>query len=86
MEATVIFATVFVILGTVLLFSRRRETVERTYYRIEYFRGVIGATALILISWTFLRSGSIHLILTALALIVFATVYVLVERPHRTIV
>jgi len=86
MEASVIFATVFAVLLTLVLFSRRRETVEKTYHRIEYFRGVIGAIALITISWTFLRSGSIHLILTAIALIVFATVYVLVERPHRTLV
>jgi len=86
MEASVIFGTLFAILLTIVLFSRRREAVERTYYRIEYFRGIIGAIALTTLSWTFLRSGSLYLVLIAIGLIVFATVYVLVERPHRTLV
>jgi len=86
MNATVIFAVLFVVLGTIVVFSRRRERVERTYYAIEYFRGVIGAIAIITVSWTFLRSGSTYLIAIALGLIMFATVYVLVEQPHKTLV
>lgn len=86
MNAGIIFAVVFTVLATIALVSRRRERVERTYYAIEYFRGVIGALALITISWTFLRSGSTYLIAVALGLIVFATVYVLIEKPHKTLV
>ncbi|MFC6720904.1 hypothetical protein ACFQGT_00460 [Natrialbaceae archaeon GCM10025810] len=86
MDAGIIFAVTFAVLGTVALYSRRGDQIERTYHTIEYFRGVIGATALVLISWTFLRSGSMYLFVVAIGLIVFATVYVLVEQPHRNLV
>lgn len=83
MDATIVLPVVATILVTILVVWRYRETVESAYSTFEYLRKTIGAILIVLVAWTFLRSGSLLLFTFALGLIVFATIWFLIEQPHR---
>ena len=86
MDAGIIFPVVATILLTLLVIHRHRSGVERAYNGFEYFRKLIAAILVVLVAWTFLRSGSQLLFLVALLLIVFATTWFAIEQPHKTVV
>lgn len=86
MDATILFPVVATILVTLLVIWKYREPVERAYNTFEYLRKLIGAILLVLVAWTFIRSGSVYLFIIALALIVFATTWFAIEQPHRNTV
>ena len=86
MDAGLVFPVVATILVTLLVVYRYGETVERCYNTFDYFRRVIGGILVVLIAFTFLRSGSTMLFLVALGLIAFATIWFAVERPHEEVV
>lgn len=71
---------------TIAFTSWKRDRAERVYTRSEQARKAGGAVILVLIAWTFLRSGNPFLIAAALAAVALATVYVVVEQPHETLV
>ena len=86
MDAGLVFPVVATILITLLVVYRYGETVESAYNTFDYCRRVIGGILVVLIAFTFLRSGSTMLFLVALGLIAFATIWFAVERPHEEVV
>lgn len=86
MDATLVFPVLVVILLTLAVFWRHGDSVESAYNTFDYLRRLVGAILVILVAWTFLRSGNSYLFLIALVLIVFATVWFLVERPDKDLV
>ena len=86
MDAGLVFPVVATILLSLLIVHRHGETVESAYNTFDYCRKVVGAILLVLIAFTFLRSGSTMLFLIALGLIAFATIWFAVERPDQDVV
>lgn len=86
MDAGLVFPVVATILVTLLVIYRYGETVESAYGTFEYIRKFVGAILVILVAFTFLRSGSGWLFAIALGLIAFATIWFAVERPDQDIV
>lgn len=83
LEAALVITVVF---GTAALAHYRRSKVESAWDTFDRWRTVIGGLVLIGISWTFLRSGHPELIAVALVAISLATVWFMVEKPHKTLV
>lgn len=82
-EAALVVTVVF---GTAAVVHYRRQTAESVYDTFDRWRTLIGGVVLIAIAWTFLRSGHPELIFIALVAIALATVWVMVEKPHETLV
>ncbi|MFP8891838.1 hypothetical protein ACLI4U_19010 (plasmid) [Natrialbaceae archaeon A-CW2] len=85
-DATLVFPVLAVVLLTLVVWWRHDDRVESAYNTFDYLRRLVGAILVILVAWTFLRSGNSYLFGLALVLIVFATVWFLVERPDRDLV
>lgn len=86
MDAGIVFPVVAVVLLTLLVIWRYGESVESAYNTFEYFRKLIGAILIALVTLTFLRSGNTYLFFVALILVVFVTVWFAVERPDQDLV
>ncbi|MFD1526037.1 MULTISPECIES: hypothetical protein [Halobacteriales] len=86
MDAGFIFPAVATVLLTLLVVYRHGEAVESAYNTFDFLRRVVGAILIVLIAFTFLRSGSTMLFLIALGLIAFATIWFAVERPDKALV
>lgn len=82
--ALALIATVVAL--TWLVVATRRERVESWYERGDTWRKLLTAAAIALVAWTFVRSGDPVLIAFALGGIALATVYVIIEQPHKTVV
>ena len=77
---------VAVVFGTAAVVHMKPSLAEGFWDTFERWRKLIGGVVLIAIAWTFLRSGQPVLILIALVSIALATVFILVEKPHETLV
>ena len=86
MQADLILPVVATILVTLLVVYKRHEQVESAYNTFDYFRRFIGAILVILVAFTFLRSGNTYLFAMALFLIAFATIWFAIERPDKSLV
>lgn len=86
MDAGLIFPVVATILLTVFVIYQWGDTVETAYNTFDYFRRLIGAILVVLIAFTFLKSGNSWLFAIALGLIAFATIWFAVERPDQDMV
>lgn len=84
MDAGLVFPVVATILLTLLVIYRYTETVESAYNTFDYCRRIVGAIIVVLVAFTFLRSGNGMLFIIALGLIAFATIWFYVEQPHKT--
>lgn len=85
-ELSIIAMVAIVVAGTVLFVSRNEQRAQKTHNTMERSRKGIGAILLVVVSWTFLRSGQWFLILAALLMIALATIYFCVEKPHKEVV
>lgn len=85
-ELSIIAMVAIVVAGTVIFTSRHEQRAQTTHNTMERSRKGIGAVLLVVVSWTFLRSGQWYLILGALVMIALATIYVMVEKPHKEVV
>jgi len=74
-----------VVLLTYVVFGRYRRAIEQWYRRGERTRQAVTAVFLVAVAWTFIRSGDGLLILIAIGAIASATIYVLIEEPHKEI-
>lgn len=83
---TIIAMVAIVVAATVIFVSRDKERAQKTHTTMERSRKGIGAVLLVIVSWTFLRSGKWYLILGALLMVSLATIYILVEKPHKEMV
>lgn len=82
----VIAALVVLTIGVAVLLVRfRQDQVVEAYRRFAFWRQFIGTILFALVAWTFLRSGRPALILIALVLVFFVTLYVLVDKPNETL-
>lgn len=86
MQADLLLPVVATILVTALIVYKRQEQVESAYETFDYVRRFLGAVLVVLIAFTFVRSGNSYLFAVALALIAFATIWFMVERPDKSIV
>jgi len=87
MDTTQIILIILGVAGvTVLLARSREEQIKRSYKRMENTRKAITAIGAALIAWTFLSSGDLLLIIAAVALIFFVSMYLYIERPHDKVV
>lgn len=81
-----IAALVVLAVGSALLLVRyRRQKVVRGYKRFQRWRTLISSIILVLVAWTFLRSGRPLLIGIAIVLIFLVTMYVIVDKPNETL-
>lgn len=83
---TVIALTVLVVVLTWLVVSWRREPIEAAYERGDQQRKLLTAVAVIVVAWTFIRSGDPWLMVLAVVGIAFATLYFAIEQPHKEVV
>lgn len=83
---TLIALVVVAVFGTVAVYRYKPTRVEGTYHWFDRWRKIIWGLVLVGVVWTFLRSGRPELIAAAIVSIVLVTVFVLVEKPHRTLV
>jgi len=67
------------------VFGRYDRAIEQWYRRGERTRQAVTAVFLVAVAWTFIRSGDGLLILIAIGAIASATIYVLIEEPHKEI-
>lgn len=86
MSVGVFALAVGVIAVTYVVVASRRERVARAYERGDTLRKLVTAIAIALVAWTFLRSGDPVLIGAAILGIAFATIYVVIEQPHKEVV
>ena len=86
MDAGLVFPVVATVLVTLLIVHRHKEAVESAYSTFDYLRKLVGAILVVLIAYTFLRSGSTMLFFIALGLIAFATAWFAIERPDKNAV
>jgi asparagine N-glycosylation enzyme membrane subunit Stt3 len=87
MDTTQIILIVAGVVGVTFLLARNREEqIKQKYQRFEKTRKFIWAVGALLIAWTLLNSGDIILVLIAVGLLVFVSMYIFVERPHDQVV
>lgn len=71
---------------TYVIVSWRRQQIERAYERGDTYRKFFTVIVAILVAWTFIRSGDPWLMAAAVLGIAFATIYVIIEQPHKELV
>lgn len=86
MDAGLLFPVVATILITLFVVYRWKEPIESAYNTFDFLRRVVGALLVVLIAFTFLRSGNRTLFAIALGLIAFATIWFFIERPDKAVV
>lgn len=72
--------------GTVLFATLRPRKAERVHNTMERWRKTVGAIAGALIAWTLIRSGRPEYIFAAVVMIALATIYIVIEQPHKEVV
>jgi len=82
----IILIIIGVVAVTVLVARNREEQIKQNYQRFETTRKAVTATGAALIAWTLLNSGDVLLILVAVALLIFVSMYLYIERPHDKVV
>jgi preprotein translocase subunit YajC len=75
-----------VITLTFLVAHNREQQIKERYKRFEKTRKFVTAVGALLIAWTLLNSGDLLLIIAAILLLVFVSMYLFVERPHDKVV
>ena len=86
MSAIAFALVVAVVFGVAALYRLRPSKVERTYNTVERWRKIIWGVVVIGVTWTFIRSGRPELIFIALVSVALASVYIVVEQPHKNLV
>ena len=86
MSLAVIALIVGVIALTYVIVQWRREQIERAYERGDTLRKLGTFAFVVIVAWTLIRSGDPVLIGIAVLGFVFATIYVIIEEPHKTAV
>ena len=82
----IILIIIGVVAVTVLVARNREEQIKQNYQRFETTRKAVTAIGAALIAWTLLNSGDMLLILVAVALLIFVSMYLYIERPHDKVV
>jgi preprotein translocase subunit YajC len=87
MDTTQILLVILAVITLTFLVARNREQqIKERYKRFEKTRKFVTAVGALLIAWTLLNSGDLLLIIAAILLLVFVSMYLFVERPHDKVV
>jgi preprotein translocase subunit YajC len=87
MDTTQILLIILGVITLTFLVARNREQqIKERYKRFEKTRKFVTAVGALLIAWTLLNSGDLLLIIAAILLLVFVSMYLFVERPHDKVV
>lgn len=86
MNIAVIAAVVGVIALTYVIVEWKRDSIERSYERGKLYRELVTAIAAAIVGWTFIRSGDPALVAVAVMLFAFATLYFVIEQPHKEVI
>lgn len=86
MNIAVIAAVIGVIALTYVVVEWRRDAIEQRYERGKLYRELATAIAAAIVGWTFIRSGDPALVGIAVLLFAFATLYFVVEQPHKEVI
>ena len=87
MDTTQILLVILAVVTLTFLVARNREQqIKERYKRFEKTRKFVTAVGALLIAWTLLNSGDLLLIIAAILLLVFVSMYLFVERPHDKVV
>jgi preprotein translocase subunit YajC len=87
MDTTQILLIILGVITLTFLVARNREQqIKERYKRFEKTRKFVTAVGALLIAWTLLNSGDLLLIIAAILLLVFVSMYFFVERPHDKVV
>jgi Ca2+/Na+ antiporter len=86
MNVAALALIVGVVAITYVVVQWRRDQVEKSYEKGKRYREIVTISAAVLIAWLFIRSGDPLRMAVALLLFATATIFILVEQPHKDIV
>ena len=75
-----------VVTVTFLVARNREEQIKQRYQKFEKTRKFVTPVGALLIAWTLLNSGDLLLVVIAVGLLIFVSMYLFIERPHDKVV